>query len=179
MVSSSTRAVDVNMLNMNEEVSDLVQQANKLVCKEGRFTLNASANASDQVDKRTLVRKVVADKVLNKNKVMVITTKAWVPTEGMSVKVVGENLFLFVFNAEADKKRVECQAPWNIDGYHLILKKPTKNQLPREINFSTTNFWVQAHNLPLEYISKENAIIIGNSMGKFMEADLAGVENAK
>uniref|UniRef100_A0A2N9G6T6 CCHC-type domain-containing protein n=1 Tax=Fagus sylvatica TaxID=28930 RepID=A0A2N9G6T6_FAGSY len=83
MVSSSTRAVDVNMLNMDEEVSDLVQQANKLVCKEGRFTLNASANASDQVDKRTLVRKVVADKVLNKNKVMVITTKAWVPTEGM------------------------------------------------------------------------------------------------
>ena len=76
---------------------------------------------------------------------------------------------------EADKKRVECQAPWNIDGYHLILKKPRKNQLPRGINFSTTNFWVQAHNLPLEYILKENAIIIGNSMGKFMEADLAGV----
>ncbi len=80
---------------------------------------------------------------------------------------------------EANKRRVECQAPWNIDGFHLILRKPMKNLLPREINFSKTVFWVQAHNLPLEYVSKENAINIGNGMGKFLEADLAGAEEAK
>ncbi len=38
---------------------------------------------------------------------------------------------------------------------------------------------MQAHNLPLEYVSKDNAIIIGNGMGKFLEANLAGAAEAK
>ena len=54
-----------------------------------------------------------------------------------------------------------------------------KNQLPCEVDFSTTSFWVQAHNLPMEYLSKENAKIIGNGMGKFLDVDLARVDKAK
>uniref|UniRef100_A0A2N9IAJ4 Uncharacterized protein n=1 Tax=Fagus sylvatica TaxID=28930 RepID=A0A2N9IAJ4_FAGSY len=97
----------------------------------------------------------------------------------MSVKMVGENLFLFTFNEAGDKRRVEVQAPWNIDGFHLILKRVKRNQLPREVDFSTTFFWAQAHNLPLEYLSKENAEIIGNGMGKYIEVDLSGTESSK
>ena len=171
MAANSSSTTEASMEDLEEKLSNIVQKANRLICKEGRFSLKASPGALDKVEKLILVGKIIADKVLNKNKVMVITTKAWEPTEGMSVKVVGENLFLFVFNAKADKIKVECQAPWNIDGFHLILRKPIKNKLPREIKFSNTIFWVQAHYLPLEYVSKDNVIIIGNGMGKFLEAD--------
>jgi hypothetical protein len=54
-----------------------------------------------------------------------------------------------------------------------------KNQLPCEVDFSITSFWVQAHNLPMEYLSKENAKIIGNGMGKFLDVDLVGADKAK
>lgn len=84
---------------------------------------------------------MTAKKVINQKKVVVITTKAWAPTRGMSVKVVGENLFL-VFKEEADKWRVECQTPWNIDGFNLILKKLKKNTIPREMDFTKNIFWM-------------------------------------
>uniref|UniRef100_A0A2N9GLU6 CCHC-type domain-containing protein n=1 Tax=Fagus sylvatica TaxID=28930 RepID=A0A2N9GLU6_FAGSY len=167
------------MDSLEEDLALLTESANRLVCKEGSFSLKASSEATVKVENLILVEKIVAERVINKNKVAVITQKAWKPTKGMSVKMVGENLFLFTFNEAGDKRRVEVQAPWNIDGFHLILKRVKRNKLPREVDFSTTFFWVQAHNLPLEYLSKENAEIIGNGMGKYIEVDLSRTESSK
>ena len=167
------------MDSLEEDLALLTESANRLVCKEGSFSLKASSEATVKVENLILVGKIVAERVINKNKVAVITQKAWKPTKGMSVKMVGENLFLFTFNEAGDKRRVEVQAPWNIDGFHLILKRVKRNQLPREVDFSTTFFWAQAHNLPLEYLTKENAEIIGNGMGKYIEVDLSGTESSK
>ena len=91
-----------------EDLERLVTHASRLVCKEGHFSLQPSPVEEVKADRLTLVGKVIAKKVINKNKVSVITIKAWSPTKGMSVKVVGENLFLFVFKEESDKRRVEC-----------------------------------------------------------------------
>jgi hypothetical protein len=76
-------------------------------------------------------------------------------------------------------RNIKWKLTKNIDGNHLIPKRVGENQLHKEVYFSTTSFWVQAHNLPLEYLLKENAKIIGNSMGKFLEVDLVGAENAR
>ncbi len=76
-------------------------------------------------------------------------------------------------------RNIKWKLTKNIDGNHLIPKRVGENQLHKEVYFSTTSFWVQAHNLPLEYLLKENAKIIGNSMGKFLEVDLVGAENAQ
>lgn len=124
------------MEEFEEDLEKLVNHANRLVCKEGYFSLQASSTEEEKVYRFTLVGKVTAEKVINKNKVAVITTKAWAPTRGMSVKVVGENLFLLVFKEEVDKWRVECQTPWNIDSFNLILKKLVKNIIPRELDFT-------------------------------------------
>jgi hypothetical protein len=83
-----------------------------------------------------------------------------------------------LFSRKNQTRRVECQSPWNIDGFHLILKKPEKNVIPKEMDFLKTIFWIQAHNLPLEYISEENAEKIGNCVGSFLEVDLVGAADA-
>ncbi len=54
-----------------------------------------------------------------------------------------------------------------------------KNRVPCEVDFSTTFFWVQAHNFSMEYLSKENAKIIGNGMRKFLDVELARADKAK
>jgi hypothetical protein len=131
MEPQSSRTNEDLMEEFEEELELLVDKANRLICKNGRFSLKASSTEGEKANRLTLVGKVIAEKVLNKNKVVVITTKAWAPAKGMSVKVVRENLFLFVFKEEADKRRVECQTPWNIDGFHLILKKPGKKKSQR------------------------------------------------
>ena len=37
----------------------------------------------------------------------------------------------------------------------------------------SSQFWVQVHNLPIEYISKENAQNIGAILGKVLEVDFS------
>ena len=81
-----------------ENLVALTNKTNRLVCKDGNFPLMASPIAKAKAENLTLVGQIVVDSVINKNKVAVITQKAWSPAKGMSVKVVGENLFLFSFN---------------------------------------------------------------------------------
>jgi hypothetical protein len=104
-----------------ENLVALTNKTNRLVSKDGSFPLMASPVAKARVENLTLVGQIVVDQVINKNKVAVITQKAWSLAKGMFVKVVGENLVLFSFNDAIDKCRIKGQAPWNIDGYHLIL----------------------------------------------------------
>uniref|UniRef100_A0A2N9G9R7 Reverse transcriptase domain-containing protein n=1 Tax=Fagus sylvatica TaxID=28930 RepID=A0A2N9G9R7_FAGSY len=104
MEPQSSRTNEDLMEEFEEELELLVDKANRLICKNGRFSLKASSTKGEKANRPTLVGKVIAEKVLNKNK---------------------------------------------------------------------------AQNLPLEYISKENAEAIGNGIGKFIEANLAGVVDAR
>ncbi|GMY38146.1 hypothetical protein FCV25MIE_33390 [Fagus crenata] len=90
-----------------ENLVALTNKTNRLVCKDGNFPLMASPVAKAKAENLTLVGQIVVDSVINKNKVAVITQKAWSPAKGMSVKVIGENLFLFSFNDAIDKSRIE------------------------------------------------------------------------
>ena len=95
MEPQSSKTNEDLMEEFEEELELLVDKANRLICKNGRFSLKASSTEGEKENRLMLMGKVIAEKILNKNKVVVITTKAWAPAKGMSVKVIGENLFLF------------------------------------------------------------------------------------
>lgn len=64
---------------------------------------------------------------------------------------------LFKLASTVEKRRIFLQRPWLVFGFHLILKPWEPNLQPEEIYFSTTEFWVQVHNVPLDYYGKQNA----------------------
>ena len=43
-----------------------------------------------------------------------------------------------------------------------------------DMNFSSIPIWIQVHNLPIEYIFKENAEEIGALVGEVIEVDFIG-----
>ena len=148
-----------------ENLVALRNKTNRLVCKDDSFPFMASPIAKARAENLTLVGQIVVDHVINKNKVAIITQKAWSPAKGMSVKVVAENLFLFSFNDAIDKCRIKGQAPWNIDGYHLILKRVEKNQLPCEVDFSITSFWVKPIICPWSICQKKMPKLLAMGWG--------------
>ena len=40
-----------------------------------------------------------------------------------------------------------------------------------DIDFSISQFWIQVYNLPFDWKSPENAIKIGNIVGRYLEID--------
>ena len=52
--------------------------------------------------------------------------------------------------------------------FFSIKEWDTKNSM-EEIKMNTIEFWIQVHNLPLNYMNMENAPIIGNQLGKDMK----------
>ena len=64
--------------------------------------------------------------------------------------------------------------PWNIEGYPLILKMWNQNMAVEDIDFSSLPLWIQVHDLPIEYMSKENAEEIGAMVGEVLEVDFTG-----
>nr|POF10518.1 wd-40 repeat-containing protein msi3 [Quercus suber] len=85
-----------------------------------------------------------------------------------------ENIFLFKFACEGDKKRILELGPWNIEGFPLILKMWHQNLSVEDMDFSSIPIWIQVHNLSIEYMSKENAKEIGALVREVIEADKKG-----
>ena len=62
----------------------------------------------------------------------------------------------------------------SIDGQHLALRILEQNHSMGDLDFFPTAYWIQVHNFPMTYFSKEYAYKIGDRIGRFIKADLAG-----
>ena len=61
-----------------------------------------------------------------------------------------------------------------IKGEHLILKRFSPDQSVVEVDFSTIEFWIEVHSLPLDRQSMENLLKIGSIAGCALETDFIG-----
>ncbi|KAF2297676.1 hypothetical protein GH714_002168 [Hevea brasiliensis] len=63
--------------------------------------------------------------------------------------------------------------PWCVYNQFLSIQSWPPDKTFEEIDFNYSPFWIQAHRLPPNKINAENARMIKNLVGKFMEVDLA------
>lgn len=87
------------------------------------------------------------------------------------------NIFKLKFQHEADCDTVSRLHIWHAKGHLLILKKWSPLTLFAEVEFASTEFWIQIHGLAPITMLKENAINLGNILGKVTDIDFAGNEN--
>ena len=103
-----------------------------------------------------------------------ILVKAWNLINDFEVTLVDKNVFVFSFNHEANVKRAWDRRPWLIKGEHPILKPFSLDQSVAEVDFSTIEFSIQVHNLPLDRQSMENLLKIGSIAGHALETNFIG-----
>ena len=61
----------------------------------------------------------------------------WKADKGISMKDMGENTFLFNFNAESDLERVLSNEPWTYDKYVILFKQVEEDVVMETIMFSS------------------------------------------
>ena len=68
---------------------------------------------------------------------------------------------MFAFESIVHVEKVLLVKPWSYDRHFVAFKMMDGLTLVQELDFSTTKFWVQIHNLPFAYLTRDVAINIG------------------
>ncbi|KAF4347690.1 hypothetical protein G4B88_011107 [Cannabis sativa] len=106
--------------------------------------------------------------------VMDFVAKTWkrpVSVVAMVDDLKTSNVFKFGFGNSDDRNWALANGPWCVRGYTLALQDWT----PRDdgpIMFNSLRVWVQLHNLPHEFYSSANGLLIGGLVGKVVKLDL-------
>ncbi|MDV3166689.1 MAG: DUF4283 domain-containing protein, partial ['Waltheria sp.' little leaf phytoplasma] len=138
--------------NANEEVTSYLDL----------LELKTNEEMDKKVKKHSLVGRLICDRQVRVGPVRAILSKAWPLSNELEVLDLERNTFWFIFKSALEKRKVLAQGPWSIMGHHLVLKDWPPDKSFDEIDFSTTEFWVQVHNLPPNKKSEENLFRIGS-----------------
>ena len=92
----------------------------------------------------------------------------------MKFKDFKDNIWLFEFADQVDKRRVMKGRPWSFDRQILVLNEFDGSTPPSKLVFYHSPFWIQAHDMPLICMNKNVSTKIDTSLGELIEVDVAG-----
>ncbi|CAB4268866.1 unnamed protein product [Prunus armeniaca] len=116
-----------------------------------------------------LVGTVLTDQGFNGEAFKQTMLRAWGTMREVGVKDLRDNLFLFTFTTMRDKEMVIRRGPWNFDKQLVLLETPYGNRAPNRMVLQNADFWVQAHNLPLNRMTVTTGRQIGNRLGQCID----------
>lgn len=112
-----------------------------------------------------LMGKLLAMRIFRHFKVVSIIKSIWCVDEVVRVEKVGENTFKIIFGFKDDKWKIFNRRPWNLDGSLLILKEWKAGEGIGEVNFNTSDFFIQVHSLPPNLMNQANVVKIREHIG--------------
>ncbi|KAH7522393.1 hypothetical protein FEM48_Zijuj07G0133500 [Ziziphus jujuba var. spinosa] len=130
--------------NERHQVNISLMEANLQQNTSGlpKLQLIADELGAKQVSQCFLAGKITSDKIISLNKVHV-----------------------------ADRNRIWKKRPWSTNRSHLVLREWSAEVAVRDIDFNRSLFWVQIHGLPLQYMTRENAMKIGGLFKEVLQCE--------
>lgn len=133
--------------------------------------LTFNDNGNEAFNELTMVGKLISHKVINYSAINAILTSSWNLGPNIIIKSLNPNLILCTFRNAEDRDSIVNAGPWTVKEVPLNLQPWPPTLTLQEINFSTTPFWIQIHNLPCNRMNAENVRKIGNYVGQFLHSD--------
>ena len=115
--------------------------------------------------KACVLGKLVADRLVSGETIKSSLVNWWKPSENISFKVLGENMFLIEFVDIDDKERVLAGRPWVFQGSLFLVEDFDGAALPSKYTFDKAAFWIRMKNLPLACIGLEIGQKFGATVG--------------
>ncbi|KAJ4828905.1 hypothetical protein Tsubulata_043907 [Turnera subulata] len=135
--------------------------------------LGASLSAKAlEISITVLVGRLVSIRGFSPQAVKSHVMKLWRVKGRLDVIHKGFNLFLFVFESEAELQNVFIYAPWSIFNAHLVVKKWPPHLTWEQVDVGKSCFWVQIHSLPLGQLNESNAKKVGDLFSGMLEFEM-------
>lgn len=153
------------------DLDTLISQTSALSWDEPVNHLSQNADATTE-GPFALVGKIIAQRPIIPLQVEASLIKAWHFAVPFSFQTTNNPYkFIFTFTQRHHKTRIMKQPTWNVKSSLLVLKEWSLDQTLNEIEFSTSSFWVQIHDLTLRNMTRTSAVAIGLGLGKLLEVE--------
>lgn len=154
---------------------DLVEQCSKLAFMNTEDDVigfgHSTEDAPDDKLSLRLVRRVLTSNPLNFDVVHRTLLHIWSLKDGVLIRAMGSNFFIFQFFHWRHRDKVLNEQPWSFENKLLVIQEIDKEQQPADIILNSSPFWIRLYNLPFGYRSKEKVKIIARAVGDVMEIE--------
>ncbi|KAH9718254.1 CCHC-type domain-containing protein [Citrus sinensis] len=145
--------------------------------EEGRLTFRSKMKTQgEKIVAGCLIGKVIHTRGVSIEGLKTVMQRVWKTSREVKIESLGENVFMFKFGSEMDKRSILVGGPWHFDRALIVLKEPAGIGDVKKQDFSHASFWVQIHDVPIMCMHKEMADELGAVIGKVeeIETDAAG-----
>ena len=119
--------------------------------EKGVLEVNSQEVAiSKQYAQFSILFKLQSNKDFNKEAFKSTIQKLWRGSRGVTIKKVGNNLFLAIFVSKEDMVEALDRSPWSFDRSLILLKRFNGDLSPGNVSFQYSPFWIWVFNIPIK-----------------------------
>ena len=145
--------------------------------KRGKVTIRSKMKENgEKILAGCLVGKVLLNREEKKESFKAALLPVWKTMKDVKIEELGENIFIFQFGSEADKRKVFTGGPWHFDKALIVLTELAGIGEITKQAFTHVSFWVQILNVPIMCMNKETIRELGEAIGRVEEVatDITG-----
>ena len=110
-------------------------------------------------------------KDFNKEAFKSTCTSLWRSSRGVTIKAVGQNLFLAILGSEEHLQEIIDKSPWSFDKRLILMKRFFGDISPAKVTFTHSLFWIRIFNIPIKSMNTDVGARIANEMGELTMVD--------
>lgn len=119
-----------------------------------------------QIAAGCLIGQVLHTRNVNTEGLRAALNQVWQTKKEVKIENLGDNIFIFKFGNEMEKKRVLARGPWHFNQALIVLKEPDGiGEITTQL-FTHVSFWVQIKNVLIMCMDEEICTEFGKLVGK-------------
>ncbi|CAA0833241.1 Unknown protein, partial [Striga hermonthica] len=168
----------VPMADFNQELSDRLDKVSLSTNEAKIFDIaQGDIKLSNEECNRSLFGKIIGGRPASWIGIKRAMSQIWKLNHPMEVKELCPNYFQFIFQNRGDMKKVANGTNWSFENQYIILKEWEASINNKNPGFQELNLWVQVQNIPLNWISTEVGLKIGQAFNKVKNMVIATTGN--
>ncbi|XP_024036844.1 uncharacterized protein LOC112096879 [Citrus clementina] len=157
------------------DTEELIRKCKAITIREeDKSKMSLGVNMKEQrgqVLAGCLMGKVLLSRGVNREGLKVALQQVWRTFKEVKIDSLGNNIFMFKFAKEADKKRVLSGGPWHFDRALIVLTEPKGIGEVSKQAFTDVPFWVQIRNIPMACMERDFLQELEGMIGKVEEIE--------
>nr|POE98560.1 hypothetical protein CFP56_46468 [Quercus suber] len=127
--------------------------------------------ASKQQAQFSILFKLQTSRDFNKEAFKATCRNLWRGSQGVTIKEVGQNLFMGIFGSEEQLEIILSKSPWTFEKKLILMKRFSGDIYPMSVTFQSSPFWIRVFNIPIKSMTKEVGDRIATEVGEPIAVD--------
>ena len=165
------------------DTEELIRKCKSISICEGaehKLTLRSEMEEKGgRIMANSLIGKILLSRSVHTESIRSALVQAWRTTKEVKIESLSNNIFIFKFGLEVDKRKVLARGPWHFVKALIVFKESSGIGNMRKQAFTHVAFWIQIHNVPLACMERKNVQKLEGLLGEVCCANFNVLASAR